>query len=83
MRGFLITLVRGYRYVVSPFLGCHCRFSPTCSEYALTALRIHGCSKGLGLTAWRLLRCHPWHPGGYDPVPGMAGGVGEPNNEHG
>lgn len=62
-------LVQGYRYTLSPLLGPRCRFTPTCSEYALDALGRHGAARGLWLTVRRLARCHPWHPGGYDPVP--------------
>ena len=72
MRALLIALVKGYRYVISPLLGRHCRFEPSCSEYALDALKTHGAIKGTGLSATRLCRCHPWHPGGFDPVPPRA-----------
>jgi putative membrane protein insertion efficiency factor len=65
----LILLVRGYQRWISPLLPPVCRFYPTCSEYAVEALRVHGAIRGLALTAWRLLRCAPWHPGGVDLVP--------------
>ncbi|MCX7897537.1 MAG: membrane protein insertion efficiency factor YidD [Rhodocyclaceae bacterium] len=65
----LIGLVRLYQWLVSPLLPPSCRFSPSCSEYAAEALSRHGLFKGLWLSLRRLLRCHPWHPGGYDPVP--------------
>jgi putative membrane protein insertion efficiency factor len=65
----LIWLVRGYQLVISPMLPPSCRFYPTCSEYALEALRRHGAAKGSWLAARRVCRCHPWHPGGHDPVP--------------
>ena len=58
-----------YRRWISPALPARCRFYPSCSAYALEAVRTHGAIKGLGLATWRLLRCHPFHPGGYDPVP--------------
>jgi len=58
-----------YRRWVSPGLPARCRFHPSCSAYALTAIATHGPVRGLGLAIWRLLRCHPFHPGGYDPVP--------------
>lgn len=66
---FLVALVVAYRRWVSPALPARCRFHPTCSSYAVTALRTHGAVTGLLLTVWRVLRCHPFHPGGYDPVP--------------
>ncbi|HET6720513.1 MAG TPA: membrane protein insertion efficiency factor YidD [Rhodocyclaceae bacterium] len=65
----LIGLVRVYQYAISPFLGRRCRFFPSCSEYAVESLQRHGVVKGLWLTIRRVGRCHPWHPGGYDPVP--------------
>lgn len=68
MRSALILLIRGYRYFVSPLLGRHCRFEPSCSAYALEAIQRFGALRGGGLALWRLLRCHPLHPGGYDPV---------------
>ena len=61
--------IRGYRLAISPLLGPRCRFYPSCSSYALEALERHGAVRGLWLALWRILRCHPWHPGGYDPVP--------------
>lgn len=69
MQKLLMLLIRGYRYLISPLLGSHCRFYPTCSHYALDAIEHHGALKGTWLAGARLLRCHPWHPGGYDPVP--------------
>lgn len=69
MRRLLIALVRGYQYLISPLLGNHCRFHPSCSSYAAEAIRIHGAGRGSWLAVRRLSRCHPWHPGGYDPVP--------------
>lgn len=68
-RRALIGLVRAYRLVLSPWLGSACRFTPTCSAYALEALERHGAVGGTALTGWRLLRCHPWCAGGHDPVP--------------
>lgn len=61
--------IRGYRRWVGPAFPPSCRFFPTCSEYALEALERYGFLQGVGLTIWRLLRCHPYHPGGFDPVP--------------
>jgi len=69
MQRGLMALVQGYRWFLSPWLGSACRFSPTCSAYALDALRLHGAGAGSVLTARRLLRCHPWCQGGHDPVP--------------
>ena len=65
----LIWLVHFYRYAISPMLGRSCRFDPSCSEYAIEALERHGLFKGVSLAIRRVGRCHPWHPGGYDPVP--------------
>ncbi len=69
MKRLLIGLVKGYRLVLSPWLGSSCRFEPSCSAYSLTALERHGAAVGTYLTAGRLLRCHPWCHGGHDPVP--------------
>jgi putative membrane protein insertion efficiency factor len=69
MRAFLLVLIRGYQLLVSPLLGPRCRFHPSCSQYALEAIRVHGTARGVWLALRRLLRCHPFHPGGYDPVP--------------
>jgi len=65
----LILLVKVYQRVISPALPPSCRFYPSCSQYALEALQVHGLIKGFALTVWRLLRCAPWHPGGIDHVP--------------
>jgi len=68
----LIGLVQGYRLLLSPWLGSSCRFAPTCSAYALEALRRHGAAAGATLAVHRLARCHPWCTGGCDPVPERA-----------
>ena len=68
----LVAIVRGYRLLLSPWLGSQCRFEPTCSAYALQALVERGAAEGSYLAARRILRCHPWCAGGYDPVPGTA-----------
>jgi uncharacterized protein len=65
----LTAAIRAYRYLISPMLGPTCRFYPSCSCYAEEALQQHGALRGSYLTVRRLLRCHPWHEGGYDPVP--------------
>ena len=69
MRKLVIFIIGLYRYIVSPFLGANCRFYPTCSEYAQTAVHRHGIFHGGWLSLKRLSHCHPWHPGGLDPVP--------------
>lgn len=69
MRNWLIFLIRGYQYLLSPLLGHHCRFHPSCSQYAIEAIQAHGAGAGLWLALRRLSKCHPWHAGGYDPVP--------------
>ncbi len=62
-------LIAAYRYGVSPMLGPRCRFFPSCSEYTALAIRTHGLVRGVAYGTRRLAKCHPWHPGGYDPVP--------------
>ncbi|HEX7891963.1 MAG TPA: membrane protein insertion efficiency factor YidD [Ramlibacter sp.] len=69
MKRALITLVKGYRLLLSPWIGSACRFTPTCSLYSLEALERHGAVAGTYLTAARIARCHPWCAGGPDPVP--------------
>ena len=69
IKNMLMGLVKGYRLLLSPWLGSSCRFEPTCSLYSLAALQQHGAAAGSYLTVRRLLRCHPWCAGGHDPVP--------------
>ena len=69
MRPLLLLLLRGYQYTVRPLMGANCRFHPSCSEYAREAIERHGALRGSWLASRRLLRCHPYHPGGFDPVP--------------
>ena len=69
MKTVLIALLRFYRYAISPMLGRYCRFHPTCSEYAIEAVQRHGALRGGWMAAKRVGRCHPFNPGGYDPVP--------------
>lgn len=65
----LLSVIRVYRFAISCLLGHCCRFEPSCSAYALEAVKAHGSVRGSRLALWRVLRCHPWHPGGIDPVP--------------
>jgi len=65
----LVALIRFYQLALSPFVGNQCRFTPTCSQYAREAVEQHGALRGSWLAVRRVLRCHPWHPGGHDPVP--------------
>lgn len=69
MNKLLIAVVKGYRLLLSPWLGSACRFEPTCSAYSLQALQMHGAAVGSYMTLARLARCHPWCAGGHDPVP--------------
>ena len=69
IQALLLLLLRIYQLCISPFLGQNCRFYPSCSSYAIEAITLHGSLKGLFLTVRRLLKCHPFHSGGYDPVP--------------
>jgi putative membrane protein insertion efficiency factor len=77
----LIWLVRGYQLFVSPLLAPSCRFYPSCSAYAVEALRVHGLFRGTWLAARRLARCHPWTAGGVDLVPARAGGSAVPDHQ--
>ncbi|HEY6229807.1 MAG TPA: membrane protein insertion efficiency factor YidD [Pyrinomonadaceae bacterium] len=68
MKSLLIAIIRFYQHAISPFLPPSCRFSPTCSQYASEAIARYGAVRGSGLAVRRILRCHPFNPGGYDPV---------------
>lgn len=68
MKTLIIALVKLYRFMISPVLPSNCRFTPSCSEYSIEALKEYGAVKGSYLTIKRILKCHPFHPGGYDPV---------------
>lgn len=76
----LVAIVRGYRLLLSPWIGSQCRFEPTCSAYALRALEQHGAAGGSYLAARRILRCHPWCAGGFDPVPAPSRGPAAPSS---
>ena len=69
MKHVLLVLLRGYQLLIRPLLGANCRFYPSCSDYAREAVERHGALSGSWLAVKRVLRCHPYHPGGYDPVP--------------
>lgn len=69
MKKILLFLVRGYQLLLSPVLPPTCRFTPTCSQYSLEAISKYGALKGSWLTIRRVIRCNPWNPGGFDPVP--------------
>ena len=73
----MVALIRGYQKHISPHLGHHCRFVPTCSEYAVQALQVHGPVKGLLLAVWRILRCNPLGKFGFDPVPSKGRWISE------
>ena len=68
MKKVFIFIIRLYKYFISPLFPMHCRFTPTCSEYSMEAISKHGVFRGFYLALRRILRCHPFHPGGYDPV---------------
>jgi hypothetical protein len=69
LKSLLLSVLAVYRYAISPMLGANCRFRPSCSEYATEAIRRHGSLRGGWLSLRRIARCHPWNPGGHDPVP--------------
>ncbi|HEX4524532.1 MAG TPA: membrane protein insertion efficiency factor YidD [Casimicrobiaceae bacterium] len=69
MKTLLLGVLRAYQYALRPLLGANCRFYPSCSDYAREAIERHGAARGVWLAARRLGRCHPYHAGGYDPVP--------------
>lgn len=78
MKRLLLAIIRAYQYLLSPWVGNQCRFYPTCSHYAAEAIQRHGAVKGSWLAMRRIAKCHPWHPGGFDAVPGSS----NPRPEH-
>lgn len=75
MKPLLLLILRGYKLAISPMLGQNCRFYPSCSEYAMEAIREYGAAKGSLMAGKRLCKCHPWHPGGIDLVPPKSGEI--------
>lgn len=71
IRAFLLYPIKFYKFFLSPWVGQHCRFYPTCSTYAIEAIQTHGCTQGSWLAVKRLARCHPWCEGGVDPIPNL------------
>lgn len=82
MRKLLLLPIRFYQYAISPLMASHCRHYPTCSQYAVEAIERHGALSGLLLAVKRLLRCHPWAEGGYDPVPTPTCGCASAPDQH-
>ncbi|MEZ5489949.1 MAG: membrane protein insertion efficiency factor YidD [Gammaproteobacteria bacterium] len=77
MNRLVIKLISFYQVGISIFFGSRCRFYPSCSQYTKEAIQLHGLGKGIALGTRRITRCHPWHEGGYDPVPGSTPGEQE------
>lgn len=69
IRSFLLQLIRFYRFAISPMMAPRCRFTPSCSEYTAEVIQKYGAIRGVWLGIKRIVRCNPWHPGGYDPAP--------------
>lgn len=80
IKKLLVFLIDAYKVAISPFLPSACRFTPTCSAYSREALLRHGALKGSALSVKRILKCHPFHPGGYDPVPSVSNPVQSESN---
>ena len=68
MRAIIVLPIRLYQRLISPFMADRCKYHPSCSEYAVQAIRMHGVARGVVLAGWRILRCNPWSNGGFDPV---------------
>ena len=77
-----LVLIKGYQYLLSPLLGSRCRFQPTCSEYSYKCFQSFPIHRALWYSCWRLLKCHPFHPGGYDPVDANRCGVKDDQLQH-
>ncbi|MBB3169822.1 membrane protein insertion efficiency factor YidD [Simiduia aestuariiviva] len=82
MSWLTIKFIHLYRWLLSPWIGNQCRFHPTCSYYAEDAINRHGFIKGGYLMLARLIKCHPWHPGGFDPVPGSSDSHSDNGKKH-
>ncbi|MCG6200738.1 membrane protein insertion efficiency factor YidD [Psychromonas antarctica] len=78
LQWLMIKLIRGYQIFISPMIGPRCRFTPTCSEYAIQAINLHGIAKGSWLAGLRLIKCQPLNEGGYDPVPTCCANKNKP-----
>lgn len=81
LRAIPIGFIRLYQLIISPLIGPRCRFTPTCSQYAIEAIQKHGMIRGFWLASKRILKCHPGHPGGFDPVPGTESCEAETTNQ--
>ncbi|MDH4120335.1 MAG: membrane protein insertion efficiency factor YidD [Deltaproteobacteria bacterium] len=81
MKFLLMGLIRAYQLLVSPLLPPVCRYHPTCSHYGMEAIRVHGALRGGWMTMRRVARCHPFHPGGFDPVPEKSPLAGTPGSQ--
>ncbi|HPF73237.1 MAG: membrane protein insertion efficiency factor YidD [Lysobacteraceae bacterium] len=82
MKALLLLLLRGYKLFISPLLGQRCRFEPSCSVYAMQAVERFGSLRGSWMAAKRIARCHPFHPGGYDPVPDPSAPPPQTDHQH-
>lgn len=82
-RRMALGVIRGYQKAISPLLGSNCRYYPSCSHYTYEAIELHGTLRGSWMGVRRISRCHPWHEGGYDPVPGSDGAADLANEQAG
>ncbi len=81
LRWIAVKFIRFYQVLISPMIGPRCRFTPTCSQYAIEAINLHGIVKGCWLAGRRLIKCHPLHEGGYDPVPTCCRNKNKPDTD--